>query len=194
MQDTDTQNTNSQNEICPIVIIDTSECSDFSIYVASLSDYNDGTLHGSWIDCAQGSDHVWNQIKNILETSPTAKKYGDVAEEWAIHDYEFQGLRLDECEDIDDICTLAEAIEEHGEALAVYLNYEGNRDVSAFEDQFCGIYESELDYAYEIAEECMEIPENIQAYFDYQAFSRDIFCNDYFSLGVKNGAVAVFRY
>lgn len=190
---TTTQETNSQNEICPIAIIDITENSDFSIYVASLTDYNDGTLHGKWIDCGQGSDHVWEQIRSILETSPTALKYAETAEEWAIHDYDFSGLKLDECEDIDTLCELAEAIEEHGEALAVYLNYTGDRDIGTFEDDFCGVYESELIYASEIADECMEIPENIKAYFDYEAFARDLFINDNYSLGVAGG-VAVFRY
>ena len=32
------------------------------IYVASLSDYNAGRLHGVWIDAAEELDEIWSQI------------------------------------------------------------------------------------------------------------------------------------
>ena len=182
-------------ENCPLPIIDVTECTDLSIYVASLSDYNAGILHGAWIDCSQGAAHVWEQIENILETSPYAARYGETAEEWAIHDFNFMGIQLSESEGIDELCELAEALEEHGEPLVAYLENLGTRDFSGFEDAFCGVYESEREYAEELAGELMphDAPDFLTRYFDYEAFSRDLFLSDNFSVNVSEG-VAVFRH
>jgi antirestriction protein len=60
------------------------------IYVASLSDYNAGRLHGRWIDAAQGVEAVEAEIVDMLGESRQL-----VAEEWAIHDYDdFGDIRL----------------------------------------------------------------------------------------------------
>ena len=53
------------------------------IYVACLAAYNNGELHGAWIDADQDADAIREEIAVILTTSPEPN-----AEEWAIHDYE----------------------------------------------------------------------------------------------------------
>jgi antirestriction protein len=53
------------------------------IYVACLSAYNNGYLHGWWIDADQEPDALLSDIEEMLADSPM-----DDAEEWAIHDYE----------------------------------------------------------------------------------------------------------
>ena len=168
-----------------------------AIYVASLSDYNGGILHGRWIACEYGADHVWDEVQAMLAESPYQKQYGDIAEEWAIHDYSgFYGVSISESADFDKLCELAEDISEHGEAYAAYCENVGNWDVSGFEDAYCGTYGSELDYAYELADELINAesaPEFLTRYFDYEAFCRDLFINDCFSERVADG-VAVFRH
>ena len=60
------------------------------IYVASLSDYNAGQLHGKWIDADQEASNILGAVHAMLSAS--TEPY---AEEWAIHDYEgFGDLRL----------------------------------------------------------------------------------------------------
>lgn len=60
------------------------------IYVASLSDYNDGRLEGKWFDLADYSNasELMEAIQEMLDD--LTKKYndGEVREEWAVHDYE----------------------------------------------------------------------------------------------------------
>jgi antirestriction protein len=51
------------------------------IYVASLSDYNAGRLHGRWIDAAVEVEQVVEEIEAIL-----AESKEEIAEEWAVHD------------------------------------------------------------------------------------------------------------
>ena len=166
-----------------------------SIYVASLADYSAGILHGRWIDClANDSDEVQEQIALMLADSPTARQEGRRAEEWAIHDHGgWHGMRINETEDIEALCELAAELDEHGEALAVYLDHVGTRDVSGFQDAYCGTWSSEQDYAEDLADDIMEIPDHIAPYFDYERFARDLFMCDYFSERVEDG-VAIFRH
>lgn len=51
------------------------------IYVASLSDYNAGRLHGSWLDANQPVDQLNDGVQAMLASSTEP-----LAEEYAIHD------------------------------------------------------------------------------------------------------------
>ena len=69
----------------------------YQIYIASLSDYNAGILHGEWIELEGLSvDDIRERINEILASSPTAKKYGEPSEEHAIHDFELGGIQISE--------------------------------------------------------------------------------------------------
>ncbi|WP_299176170.1 antirestriction protein ArdA [uncultured Brevundimonas sp.] len=89
------------------------------IYVACLAAYNQGRLHGEWIDAAQEPWALYDAVRTMLDTSPIAG-----AEEWAIHDYEgFGSLRIGEHTGFDRISELAAFIAEHGEIGAALLDY-----------------------------------------------------------------------
>jgi len=53
------------------------------IYVADLAAYNNGILHGVWIDATTELDDIQEQVRKMLRSSPEQD-----AEEYAIHDYE----------------------------------------------------------------------------------------------------------
>ena len=58
------------------------------IYVADLAAYNNGILHGVWIDATQDIDDIQEQINDMLASSPE-----EDAEEYAIRDDEgFAGV------------------------------------------------------------------------------------------------------
>lgn len=115
------------------------------IYVACLASYNNGTLHGAWIDAEQDSDDIAAEVAAMLRESKypnvhvdcpdcdeesragceTCKGAGKVpsAEEWAIHDFEgFGPVKLSESESFETVAALAKAIEEHGEIFAHYYD------------------------------------------------------------------------
>ena len=159
----------------------------FAIYVASLSDYNNGFHHGQWIniDSTTTKDDVNAVIfDKILATSPSTKKYGELAEEWAVHDYENFPSQLigsyGGC-DINTLIAYATAVEEHGAAIEAYMSYYGDsvkESVEQFEDRYAGVYEDEEDYAYELVESTgmlHGVAESIKTYFDYESFARDLF-------------------
>ena len=62
------------------------------VYIASLSDYNDGRLEGKWFDLSDylNASDLMDDINDML--NDLTKKYkkidGEVREEWAVHDYE----------------------------------------------------------------------------------------------------------
>ena len=41
-----------------------------SIYVACLAAYNNGYLHGTWIDAPQSEDKIHDEIQQLLAKSP----------------------------------------------------------------------------------------------------------------------------
>lgn len=101
-----------------------------AIYVASLSDYNEGTLHGEWIDATLDAEDIQAEIAEMLEAStiPTA-------EEWAIHDHEGFPVKLGEWESAEWISALGQAIEWHGadivEAAVDHLGVDTPDDLRA---------------------------------------------------------------
>lgn len=50
--------------------------------------------------------------------------------------------------------------------------------ISSFSDEYVGEYKDEEDYAYEVVEQCYDLPEFAKTYFDYSAFARDLFMTD----------------
>ena len=185
------------------------------IYVASLSDYNNGILHGRWIEITGHVETMHEEIAAMLRMSPTTAKYGDVAEEWAIHDYDgFGELVLGEYESLKRIAKLASGIVEHGLAFAAWMNVigddvgdessgsEGDRESERFSEQFLGSWKSVEEYAEDLLQDMganellAKIPEWLQPYLtlDTAGFARDLQLGGDVSV-VENpeGGVWVFR-
>lgn len=146
------------------------------IYVACLAAYNDGILHGAWIDADQDSWAIYDEISKMLRASPVPD-----AEEFAIHDYEgFEGISIQEYAGIDNVAQLAAFVVEHGRLGAELFTYYGSLDEArtAIEDQYAGEYSSLADFAREITEETTQIPETLRFYVDYERLARDMAISD----------------
>ena len=156
------------------------------IYVASLTDYNHGVLHGDWIDADADPEVMQDGIDTMLTASPTARASGERAEEWAIHDYDgFGPIRIDEHEALSTIAHWTDGIERHGAAYAAWIAHVGERSDEAteqFEDRYQGQWESVEAYAEYMLDELdahrvvNEAPEWLQPYLtiDVQGFARDL--------------------
>lgn len=157
----------------------------YQIYIASLSDYNAGILHGKWIEL-EGKDvcDIQKEIDRILADSPYADKYGEEAEEWAIHDYELEGIRISEYEGLETVVSIVDALNEYGQPFAIYYNDVGNLENAKehFEDAYQGEYDSLLEYATQFFDELYghDVPDHIERYIDYEAFARDLEAEGYF--------------
>ncbi len=148
-------------------------CTEIRIYIADLAAYNNGKLHGVWIDATQDLDDIQGQIQKMLAASPE-----EFSEEYAIHDYEgFNGYGLSEYEGIERVQEIACFIEEHPDIAGELLNYFGGDledSKKAIEENYCGCYQSLADYAQELTEGTAEIPENLAFYIDYERMGRDM--------------------
>ncbi|OZC91808.1 antirestriction protein [Rhodococcus sp. 06-412-2C] len=152
------------------------------IYVASLSDYNNGRLHGVWLDAARTADEIHADIAAML----AASKESD-AEEFAIHDFDdFGAVRLGEYESIPHVVAIAQGIEQQGYAFAAWADaHEGDPDMlEHFNENYIGRYDSLGSYAEEIIDDHGYqqliddvIPESLRPYIriDTDALARDIY-------------------
>jgi len=52
-------------------------------------------------------------------------------------------------------------------------------DAEAIMDAYYGEYESELEFAYDMVENTMQIPAEIEPYFDYEKYAHDLFITDF---------------
>ncbi len=143
------------------------------IYVACLASYNNGILHGRWIDVSD-EDAIWSEVQAMLKTSPL----DEVCEEWAIHDDEgFEGAYIGEYYSFGRVVELADYIREHGELGAEVLNYYGGELKDALEafENYSGEYESLADFAFELTQASgVDIPKSVKDYIDYEAMAGDM--------------------
>ena len=154
------------------------------IYVACLAAYNNGKLHGEWIDCDQAADDIQEEINAMLAASPEPN-----AEEWAIYDFEnWHGIKIGENEDIERIAELARLIEEHGKAFALYCQHHNDEATEEeFQEHYAGQYEDEEDFVYQSWEDDGTLKKleemNVnRCYIDWGAIARDWFIDSYFSV------------
>jgi len=162
------------------------------IYVACLAAYNNGHLHGVWIDAAQEPWTIWDAVQDMLRASPIAD-----AEEWAIHDYEgFGGVRIEEYTGFERVSELALFIAEQGEIGAALLDHFcGDLDETreALTERYHGSFASLADYVQELTEETTVIPHALRYYVDWQAMARDAEINgDLFTVQTTFDVVHVF--
>ena len=90
--------------------------------------------------------------------------------------------------EFDLIREFAELDDDEREAFEVYVAAFGSsRDDSTIFDKFreayCGKRDSEIDFTYNLVDEIdylQGVPDRVVSYFDYEAFARDLFINDYY--------------
>ena len=160
--------------------------SEARVYVGTYAKYNEGSLYGKWLDLSDYSDkdEFYEACRELHSDEDDA--------EFMFQDYENipSGL-IGESWISDNIFAVIEAVsdlnESEQEAFYIWLN-DSSRDfdtddindlIESFRDDYQGAYDSEEDYAYEVVEECYDLPEFAKTYFDYEKFARDLFIGDY---------------
>ena len=125
-----------------------------SIYVASLSDYVNGRLHGCWIDATKSDEEIFAAIRAMLKSSPYLE-----AEEYAIHDYEyFEPVKLEEYSNIKNVAAVARNIAKHGVEFAhwaqdMWIDGDSEEQMEKhFLEAYRGTFESEEEYAQQYQE------------------------------------------
>lgn len=161
------------------------------IYVACLAAYNNGHLHGVWIDATQDLDDIQAQVSAMLAASPIP-----AAEEYAIHDFEgFGDYALSEHTGLEAAHQAACFIDAYPDYGAALLAHVGDVEEAAriAEENYCGCYGSLADYAEELTEQSGKVPEHLAPYIDYERMARDMeLGGDVFTLEVSFREVHVF--
>ena len=154
-----------------------------NIYLTNLGKYNEGELIGEWVELpCDDFESVFERIGISDEPDENGRYY----EEYFITDYEtdVNGLKVGEYDNLDDLNELAEAIEEDlekAEAL-IYFGYSEADEIREHIDDIiyitsCKAWENsdyEIGYYYAETMGCLEIPDYLKNYFDYEAYGRDI--------------------
>jgi len=154
------------------------------VYIACLSAYNNGYLHGAWVDASEGIEHVQECLKEILASSPMAKE--EECEEWAIHDFQgFGNYKVSEYHGLEELCEVAVFLKECDRFPAEVVSWliddygiEGAKE--RMEDDYIGEFDSASDLAYHYVEETGlldGVHKSVSMYFDYEAFGRDLDLN-----------------
>ncbi|MCF6221810.1 MAG: antirestriction protein ArdA [Robiginitomaculum sp.] len=160
------------------------------IYVACLAAYNDGQLHGCWID-VEDEDRIWEAVQAMLKSSPIP-----LAEEWSIHDYEnFQSVTINESHSFARVVEIAEFIGNcSGFGGKLLENYGGDiEDAESALERYNGEYESLADFAQELTESTTQIPKTLEYYIDYKSMARDMeLSGDIFTIETGYKEIHVF--
>jgi antirestriction protein len=171
------------------------------IYVASLSDYNSGRLHGIWLDADVDEETLHEGVLAMLASSTEPH-----AEEYAIHDYEnFGPLRLGEFDALDNVCRIAQGIAEHGMAFAHWASLVGSSNadmLERFEDAYLGHWEDLEAYADSLIDDLglheavgRTVPEFLAAYVhvDTAGFGRDLELSGDIATSAGDGGIYIFE-
>lgn len=79
-----------------------------AIFLASLTDYVNGIVHGHWVRARAPVAELQAVLDAVLASSPWAARTGEPAEEWIILDHEgFVGRAPDAHEALADVAALA---------------------------------------------------------------------------------------
>ena len=92
------------------------------------------------------------------------------------------------------MAALAAFVDEHGELGAKLYDYYGDREETekALSDRYQGEYRSLSEFAENLTEETMTIPDNLRHYIDYEAMARDLEISDIIAIETGFEAVHVF--
>ena len=157
------------------------------IFITNLGRYNEGYLVGKWVKLPVSED----KLDEVLEEIGIDNEY---YEEYFITDTDCEneiigiGDVISEYSSVQALNELAQRLEElsdnEADKLGAVLEYEACRSVSDVLELLDKLDEFDLltdvtddeELGYYYAEEycCIDIPEHIQPYFDYEAYGRDI--------------------
>lgn len=156
-----------------------------NIYINTWGNYNEHSAYnGKWITLPMDE----NELTEILETAAIAMNDNDPA--WFVNDYEWEGEsffdvgEMDDYYELNELCeTISDFDEYDKEKLLAIINATGKNIKEAIDnlDDYTFYQNMTLiEVAYKLMEECYDLPEIAQTYFDYEAFARDLGCDGYY--------------
>ena len=147
------------------------------IYVGTYAKYNDGSIDGEWIDLSQFNtydefvDYCRELHKDEKDPEFMVQDYENFPRKW----YHESGLPTElEFDKINEYYLMDDTDKDAYEA---YVNYTDNDDIDDFHEAYQGQFNSASDFAYDLVDSLGWDgigSDNIDMYFDYDAFGRDL--------------------
>jgi antirestriction protein len=167
------------------------------IYATSLDDYNNGVLHGVWIDVEDTTmENVLEQINAMLAASPTEP---ETAEEWEIHDVEGipRGLVWKGLPKILEFAEYSRKYEDIMDPFYYWVD-DGNIDnMDEFLEYFVGEYKSTQEFVEEYLDDLgylQDLPAIIEYNIDFEGVWTDFKTSgDYYEIKNANNTVYIYR-
>jgi|SRR5690625_1841328 len=155
---------------------------DIRVYVASLTDYNNGDLVGRWFNLGDyaDADDLMEAIKDYMKE--LTKEFGELREEWAYHDYEGlpYSMYSEHHIDFELLYRLADGDNDLDVYLA-YLAHTGGRGepediIQQADEKYRGHWDSDIEMVEELVEELGYVPENFPTWIhiDWESTARDL--------------------
>ena len=147
------------------------------IYVSTYAKYNDGSLEGEWVDLTDFDtyedfvDYCSELHKDENDPEFMVQDFENFPKKW----YHESGLPTeDEFNKINEYYLMSD-IEKS--AYETFIDYTDNEDIDDFHEAYQGQFESASDFAYDLVDSLGWDgigSDNIDMYFDYDAFGRDL--------------------
>ena len=152
-----------------------------SVYVGTYAKYNgEWGIWGKWISLVKCGDYdTFMEVCHTLHAD-------EEDPELMFQDYENFPERFysESCMDEDTFDKIMEWYDmDDKEAYEAYLDATGDANAENFRERFMGEWDSEEDFAEHIVSECYDLDNimgSLASYFDYKAFARDLFIDDYY--------------
>ena len=147
------------------------------IYVGTYAKYNDGSIDGEWIDLSRFDtydefvDYCRELHKDEKDPEFMVQDYENFPRKW----YHESGLPSKE--EFDKINEYYLMDDTEKDAYEAFVNYTDNDDIDDFHEAYQGQFNSASDFAYDLVDSLGWDgigSDNIDMYFDYAAFGRDL--------------------
>ena len=152
---------------------------DFKLYVGTYGKYNAGSIEGAWLSLLD-----YETIDDFYAACRELHK-DEADPEFMFQDYDGEDFGLySECGLSEKLFALVHAVAGSSWSVNVVAAYISlfSPDIDEIEnldneisDRYCGEFESNYDLGVYMADEvcCLDIPDNLAPYFDYEAYGRD---------------------
>lgn len=169
------------------------------VWAGCWAAYNEGNLHGEWIEVPDSVEELQELISQMLAKSPVPG-----AEEWGFFDSCFTAFKIGENDSLESVVAkkliLDELSPDEIEALEYFdEEFEGEIDdistfIDRFRDSYRGCWESEADFAENWYNDCYgEIPKFLQYHIDWESVWRGEFSYSGYYSGGSYKSVHIFE-
>ena len=145
-----------------------------AVYAGTYGLYNSGSLYGKWF--------YFDDYESLDDMKESIVAYFDGVDsdpEIMYQDYEnFPREFYSECsisEELFNYCKYVERYPNYSESTEAFVKIFREWDEDKYNEHYLGYFEDYSDLGRYYADcGCIEIPENLRCYFDYEAYGRDI--------------------